>query len=105
MNMKQIIATVAVAGGLGAGVVGLGAGVASADPHHFGNGPGYNDHHDDHHDRGYRPDIRPEDRDGYYRAVHDHRPFQYQGRWVNPVFDIGHQAWGFWLGPIWIPLV
>ena len=52
-----------------------------------------------------RPDVRWEDRDGYDRAVRDHRPFQYQGHWVNPVFDQGHQGWGFWLGPIWIPLL
>ena len=53
----------------------------------------------------HRPDIPWQDRGGYDRAVRDHRPFQYQGKWVNPVFDNGHQGWGFWLGPIWIPLL
>jgi len=51
------------------------------------------------------PDLRPEDRGAYDQAVLDHRPFQYDGQWVNPVFDQGHQGWGFWLGPIWIPLL
>jgi hypothetical protein len=37
--------------------------------------------------------------------VRDHRPFQYDGGRVNPVFDPGFRAWGFWLGPIWIPLL
>jgi len=52
-----------------------------------------------------RPDIRWQDRDAYDRAVRDHRPFQYDGGRVNPVFDPGFRAWGFWLGPIWIPLL
>ena len=52
-----------------------------------------------------RRDIRWQDRDAYDRAVRDHRPFQYDGRWVNPVFDPGFRAWGFWLGPIWTPLL
>jgi hypothetical protein len=51
------------------------------------------------------PDLRPEDRGAYDQAVRDHRPFQYDGQWVNPVFDQGHRGWGFWLGPIWIPLL
>ena len=95
MKLKRLIAGVALSGGLGAAALGLGAGMAIAEPPHQGPGwvqPG-------------RPDIRPEDRGGYDRAVRDHRPFQYQGQWVNPVFDEGHRGWGFWLGPIWIPLV
>lgn len=52
-----------------------------------------------------RRDIRWQDRDAYDRAVRDHRAFQYDGRWVNPVFDPGFRAWGFWLGPIWTPLL
>ena len=50
------------------------------------------------------PRIPWQDRDGYDRARHDHRPFQYQGQWVNPVFDQVRNGWGFWFGPIWIPL-
>ena len=47
-------------------------------------------------------------RDWYHRGIDDgrfdHQPFDYHGQWVNPVWDNGHHAWGFWLGPIWIPL-
>lgn len=95
MKIKRLIAGVALSGGVAAAALGLGGGVAAAQPPHQGPGwvqPG-------------RPDIRPEDRGGYDRAVRDHRPFQYQGHWVNPVFDEGHRGWGFWLGPIWIPLI
>jgi len=97
MKLKRVIAAAAIAGGLGASALGLGSGLAAADPPHPGHGHGW--------EQPRRPDIRPQDRDGYYRAPQDHRPFQYQGQWVNPVFDNGHRAWGFWLGPIWIPLV
>ena len=95
MKMTRLIAGAAIAGGLGAAALGLGAGMANAQPPR--PGPGWVQPH--------RPDMRWEDRDGYDRAVRDHRPFQYQGRWVNPVFDRGHAGWGFWLGPIWIPLI
>ena len=47
----------------------------------------------------------PQDRDARDRAVRDRRPFRHEGQWVNPVFDPAQHAWGFWLGPIWIPLI
>ena len=96
MKLKRLIAGTAIAGSLGAAAVGLGAGLANAEPPQ-GPGPGGV--------QPGRPDIRWQDRDAYDRAVRDHRPFQYDGRWVNPVFDPGFRAWGFWLGPIWIPLL
>ena len=103
MTLKRFIAGAALMGGLGAAAVGLGAGMAAADPPFpgpGGAGPGH----------GWaqppnRPPFPLHDQPGYYGAVRDHRPFQYQGQWVNPIFDPGHQGWGFWLGPIWIPLV
>lgn len=97
MKFKRLIAGVVLSGGLGASALGLGAGMAAADPPPPGPGPGWQ--------QPGRPDLRPEDRDGYFRAVRDHRPFQYQGQWVNPVFDEDHRGWGFWLGPLWIPLL
>jgi hypothetical protein len=97
MKLKRLIAGAAITGGLGAATLGLGAGLAYADPPPPGQGPGWV--------QPGRPDVPPQDRDAYDRAVRDHRPFQYQGQWVNPVFDQGRQGWGFWLGPIWIPLV
>ena len=96
MKLKRLVAGTAIAGSLGAAAVGLGAGLANAEPP-SGHGPGWV--------QPGRPDIRWQDRDAYDRAVRDHRPFQYDGRWVNPVFDPGFRAWGFWLGPIWIPLL
>ena len=96
MRLKRLIASAAITGGLGAAALGVGAGLANAEPP---PGPGPVLVHPP------RPDVPWQARDGYDRAVRDHRPFQYQGRWVNPVFDGGHQAWGFWLGPIWIPLI
>ena len=95
MKLKRLIAGTVIAGSLGAAGLGLGlgAGLANAEPWH---GPGWV--------QPGRPDIRWQDRDAYDRARFDHRPFQYDGQWVNPVFDPGYRAWGFWLGPIWIPL-
>jgi len=96
MKLKRLIAGATIAGGIGVAAVGLGAGMAYADPPP-GPGPGWV--------QPQRPDVPWQDRGAYDVAVRDHRPFQYQGQWVNPMFDQGQQAWGFWLGPIWIPLV
>ncbi|SEH70251.1 hypothetical protein SAMN04489835_3044 [Mycolicibacterium rutilum] len=98
MTLKKLIAGVVIAGGVGAAALGLSTGVAAAEPGHGGpHGPGPAFVHE-------RPGIPFGDRGGYERAVHDHRPFLYQGRWVNPIFDPVRAAWGFWLGPVWIPL-
>ena len=94
MKITKLIAGSAVAGGLGLAALGVGAGVAYADPPHPGPGPVIVEP---------RPEIPWQDRDAYNRAARDHRPFQYQGQWVTPVFEPGHRAWGFWLGPVWIP--
>ena len=96
MKLKRVIAGTVIAGSLGAGGLGLGAGLANAEPWHGPGGPGWV--------QPGRPDIRWQDRDAYDRARFDHRPFLYDNQWVNPVFDPGYRAWGFWLGPIWIPL-
>ncbi|TWS18256.1 hypothetical protein FK529_16270 [Tsukamurella asaccharolytica] len=31
-------------------------------------------------------------------------PVYRQGAWHTPVWDQGRNHWGFWLGPIWIPV-
>ena len=120
MKIKQALTATTVAAGIGAaGLFGVGLATASADPW---CGPGapcwgpHNDHRDDrggwqrgvdwHQDRdGWRDDRG---RDWHGRGIDDgrfdHQPFDYNGQWVNPVWDNGHNAWGFWLGPIWIPL-
>ena len=94
MKLKQLIAGAVLTGGLGAATLGLGAGLAYADPPRPRPGPVVVE----------PPRIPWQDRDAYDRARHDHRPFQYQGQWVNPVFDQVRNGWGFWFGPIWIPL-
>jgi len=60
MKPAKIFATIAVAGGLAAGAVGLGSGVASADPgywHGDGRGHGWNGPRWD--DHGWRGDPYP----------------------------------------------
>jgi hypothetical protein len=34
----------------------------------------------------------------------DHQPFNYNGSWVTPVFNLDFNNWGFWFFGIWIPL-
>jgi hypothetical protein len=62
---------------------------------HGPGGPGGPDWHDD------------QGRDWQHRGIddarRDHQPFNWNGQWINPVFDPGHNGWGFWLGPIWMP--
>ncbi|MCV7180017.1 hypothetical protein [Mycolicibacterium sphagni] len=57
-------------------------------------------------DRGWQPGPPPQDLGwrGIDQGRWDHQPFNYGGNWVNPVFDQGNQAWGFWLFGVWIPL-
>ena len=120
MKIKQALTASTLAAGIGAaGLLGVGLATAGADPW---CGPGapcwgpHNDHRDDrggwqrgvdcHQDRdGWRDDRG---RDWYHRGIDDgrfdHQPFDYNGQWVNPVFEPRFSAWGFWLGPIWIPL-
>ncbi len=59
-SAKKILATMALAGGLAAGAVGVGTGVANADPgywHGGGHGHGWNGPRWD--DRGWRGDPVP----------------------------------------------
>lgn len=124
MNVKRAVTAATLAAGIGAaGLLGIGLGTASADWCPPGAPcAGHDDHRDD---RGWRDDRGGwqrgvdwhSDRDGWRddrgRDWHgrgiddgrfDHQPFDYNGQWVNPIFDRGFNAWGFWLGPIWIPL-
>lgn len=132
MKVKRALTASTLAAGIGAaGLLGIGLATASADPWCGPGAPcwGHDDHRGDggwqrgdggwgrgdggwqrgvdwHQDRdGWRDDRG---RDWYHRGIDDarwdHQPFAYNGQWVNPVFDQGFNAWGFWLGPIWIPL-
>ncbi|WP_238220733.1 hypothetical protein [Tsukamurella pulmonis] len=31
-------------------------------------------------------------------------PVYRQGAWHTPVWDAGRNHWGFWLGPLWVPV-
>jgi hypothetical protein len=130
MNLKKHVAQAAIAAALGGSALALGVGAspASADPgqpcwqdcqgDHRGDGPQGN-RGDDHQwgDQGrpdqwrqgqwqpdQRGDWRPWDQRGIDDARFDHQPFNWQGQRVEPYWDQGRNAWGFWLGPIWIPL-
>ncbi|MCV7280474.1 hypothetical protein H7J88_12525 [Mycolicibacterium flavescens] len=96
MSLTKLLASTAIAGSLGAAALGMSTGVAEADP---GYGGPHGHGHAAIHERPGGPW-----RGGYEHAGHDHRPFQYHGRWVTPVFDPARAGWGFWLGPVWIPL-
>lgn len=118
MNFKRALTASTLAAGIGvAGLFGVGLAGANADPgcppnaqcgqHDDHRGPGDN--------RGPAAPVGRDDgwhdnqgRDWQHRGIDDarfdHQPFDYNGQWVNPVWDNGHNAWGFWLGPIWIPL-
>lgn len=86
-SARKIAATTALVAALGAGLFG-GTAVAIAKPGHPCG-------HDCGNHNGWR---------GIEQGRFDHQPFNYDGRWVTPVYHSGYGAWGFWLGPVWIPL-
>lgn len=94
MKLKQFIAGATISASLGGAALGLGAGLACADPPRSGLGPVVVE----------PPQIPRQERDAHDRAGRDHRPFQYFGHWVNPAFDEVRHAWGFWFLDDWIPL-
>jgi hypothetical protein len=118
MNVKKYAAKGAIATVLGLSTLGLGAGAgaASADPgppcweqcngHDHGNrGRGPDRRFDDFH-QGPPGQVwdRPWDQRFIDDARFDHRPFNWQGQRVEPYWDAGRYAWGFWFFGIWIPL-
>lgn len=110
--------------GLTLGALGAGTGIANADPGPTSCGPqicssaGYVDH------RGPGGQRGPGGPDGPGRGIdgpghgiygpergidqgrYDHRPFNYNGQWVTPIFrpELPQPQWGFWLYGVWIPL-
>ncbi len=92
MKLKKVVVGSALAGGIALASLGAGAGIASAAPQaphqtnqqQFGNDA-----------PTYRPGpvSRP-----------DHRPFNFRGHRVTPVFDQHHRGWGFWFFGFWVPL-
>jgi hypothetical protein len=130
MNLKKVVAQAAIAGALGlpALALGVGAGTASADP---GQPCWAQNCQGDHRGDGgqdprgvggdgrqwgdqwrpdqWRPDQggwdqRPWDQRGIDDARFDHQPFDWQGQRVEPYWDQGRGAWGFWFLGLWIRL-
>src|SRR3954469_10516701 len=108
MTIKQVLGTSTLAAGIGmAGLLGVGLGTASADPWHGCDRPGAcDDHRDggDHHDgRDYGGPVDWHRR-GLDDGRRDHQPFNWNGQQVYPRPAGDGRGWGFWFGPIWIPL-
>lgn len=100
-TVKKLIGTALLGAAVIGGVGSVGAGIASADP----GRPvvGQNDHRSD--DRGRtvvnkQSHPRTQGEDPNWRPG----PVFHQGGWHKPVWDAGRHHWGFWLGPIWIPV-
>ena len=112
MTFKRALYASTLAAGVGlAGLFGVGMGTASADPGQQCNVPGAPPCGQDQHrnDQGRGDDNRgagPVDWNhrGIDQGRRDHQPFNWNGQQVYPVPAGNGQGWGFWFGPIWIPL-
>jgi hypothetical protein len=124
MILRKTAAGALIAGSLALPAVALGAGIgtASADPgpqcwpgncqgDHRGDGDQWRqDQWQGDQGRGdqwrsdQRGDQRPWDQRGVDDARWDHQPFNWQGQRVEPYWDQGRNAWGFWFLGTWIPL-
>jgi hypothetical protein len=116
MNFKRAACASTLAAGVGlAGLFGIGLGTAAADPGQCNapnrppcgqhdNGPGNNWGHDNHNQ--WNNNNGPVDwhNRGVDQGRLDHQPFNWNGQQVYPVPAGNGQGWGFWFGPIWIPL-
>ncbi len=113
MTFKRALYASTLAAGVGlAGLLGGGLATAAADPGPQCNAPnrppcGQNDNHDQwgHDDnRGGNPAPVDWHNRGVDQGRQDHQPFNWNGQQVTPVPAGNGQGWGFWFGPIWIPL-
>lgn len=111
MNLKRMMYASAAAAGIGAaGLFGLGIGTASADPGQPCGGwnasacqPG-----PDNGQGGWQYDNNNGPADWRHRGIdhgrQDHRPFNWNGQWVQPMPAGNGFGWGFWFLGQWIPL-
>lgn len=99
-KMKKLIGSALLGATVVGGIASVGAGVASADPGHPGWGVNQGDHRGDPHARPAPVRYRSHGEDPGWRPG----PVYQQGRWHAPVWDNAHRHWGFWLGPVWIPV-
>ncbi|ADG79154.1 putative protein OS=Tsukamurella paurometabola (strain ATCC 8368 / DSM / CCUG 35730 /CIP 100753 / JCM 10117 / KCTC 9821 / NBRC 16120 / NCIMB 702349/ NCTC 13040) OX=521096 GN=Tpau_2551 PE=4 SV=1 [Tsukamurella paurometabola] len=97
---------VTVIGGAGS----LGAGLASAAPNQPSS-PTTNAHQPDR--AAAKPNPKPAPNQAPQRAKPqangqnpDWRPGPvfHQGAWRTPIWDANKKHWGFWLGPVWVPV-
>ncbi|KQY09560.1 hypothetical protein ASD37_03845 [Mycobacterium sp. Root135] len=113
MTFKRAVYASILAAGVGlTGLSGVGLGTASADPgqcNNWGQPPCGQDQHDN---RGPNDNRGPDDNRGpvdwQHRGVdqgrQDHQPFNWNGQQVTPLPAGNGAGWGFWFGPVWIPL-
>ncbi|MCV7422940.1 hypothetical protein H7K45_20520 [Mycobacterium yunnanensis] len=113
MTFKRTMYASTLAAGVGlTGLFGIGLGTASADPGQC-NMPGQpqcgqNQHDDGRHDDNRGPNgggapVNWQGR-GIDQGRQDHQPFNWNGQQVTPLPAGNGQGWGFWFGPVWIPL-
>jgi hypothetical protein len=120
MTFKRAVYASTLAAGVGlAGLFGVGLGTAAADPGWQCNAPGQPPCGQDQHNNGpgndghwnngpgnNGPGNAPADwhNRGIDQGRQDHQPFNWNGQQVTPMPAGNGQGWGFWFGPIWIPL-
>jgi hypothetical protein len=114
MTFKRAAYAATLAAGVGvAGLFGVGLGTASADPGPQCNAPNRPPCGQDFHNNGpgnnwnnNGPGNGPVDwhNRGIDQGRGDHQPFNWNGQQVYPVPAGNGQGWGFWFGPVWIPL-
>ncbi|GAB3134734.1 hypothetical protein GCM10027289_27210 [Tsukamurella serpentis] len=103
-KMKKLIGSALLGAAVLGGVGSVGAGIASADPGR--TGVTQDDHRGDGRERpvGDRTADRDRARTNGENPNWRPGPVYRQGAWHTPVWDEGRNHWGFWLGPIWIPV-
>ena len=114
MTFKRAMYASTLAAGVGlAGLFGVGLGTAAAQPGQQCNAPnqpacGQDQHNDDQgrndDNRGGHPAPANWQGRGVDQGRQDHQPFNWNGQQVTPQQAGNGQGWGFWFGPVWIPL-
>lgn len=104
LTWKRTIGIVGIVSGIGVAAAGLGAATAAADPGQVCQVPGQHTCSE-----AQQFATRPIDQRAYaQRGIddgrRDHQAFIYNHQWVQPLFDPGRNAWGFWDFGTWIPL-
>ena len=106
MNVKRMLCASAMAAGIGtAGLFGIGAGTAAADPGQPCGAPNVPACQGGPQNGGPQQGGQPQNNQrGINQGRQDHQPFNYNGHQVTPMPAGNGAGWGFWLGGVWIPL-